>query len=185
MGDVFVSVTGGGGLVFLDGATTGIVAPGVIRGVTPGTHTIRVDEGCKTGTTDVTVRLDLPAAQKVTVLPYQIVRSTLELAPKPVKAAKGPHAPVDWRRVGLDAAVTTEAPPGAAPAPTATPAPGRPGPRMAPIRAAYGCATATPPGVRATPTASATSSPCEHIMVVTNELCSHHPSRAAPARAAP
>jgi hypothetical protein len=338
VGDVFVSVTGGGGLVFLDGATTGIIAPGVIRGVPPGTHTIRVDEGCKTGTTDVTVRvnaiervtlaltpgtgtvkveatppeaevtdggvrlgagsfgpvplgcgthtlvatapgrqtvtytvevslrghvdvrLDLPAAaigsiaitptpfeaevfvdgatkgtgpmtvdglsagvhtvsasldgylpaeQKVTVLPYQIVRSTLELAPKPVKAAKGPRAPEYWGRVGLDAgvsaaaigfgiagyfqydravdnyatyadltyadepenfyanevaaprtlsyafigasaasavtagvlwattkpkpaAVTTEAPPGAAPAPTATPAPGSPGPRMAP-----------------------------------------------------
>ncbi len=64
-GDVFVSVTSGGGLVFLDGATTGILAPGVVSGVSPGIHTVRVDDGCKTATADVTVRVN--AVERVTL----------------------------------------------------------------------------------------------------------------------
>jgi hypothetical protein len=65
VGDVFVSVEAGGGLIFLDGATTGIVAPGVVRGVSPGAHTLRVDDGCRTATAGVTVRVN--AVERVTL----------------------------------------------------------------------------------------------------------------------
>jgi hypothetical protein len=67
VGDVFVTVPDGGGLIFLDGATTGIVAPGVVHGVPTGNHTIRVDDACRTGSADVTVRAN--AVERVTVTP--------------------------------------------------------------------------------------------------------------------
>lgn len=57
-GDIYVAVDNGGGLIFLDGSPTSIVAPGVLQGVSAGKHSVRVDDRCRTGTADVTVRVN-------------------------------------------------------------------------------------------------------------------------------
>ncbi|MFZ5476472.1 MAG: PEGA domain-containing protein [Myxococcota bacterium] len=57
VGDVFVNAEAGG-VVFIDGHATGIPTPGMLQGVPAGSHTIRVDKGCLTGTADVAVRVN-------------------------------------------------------------------------------------------------------------------------------
>ena len=44
------------GTVFVDGVQTAFLAPGMIRDLPAGPHTVRVDHGCRTASVDLTVR---------------------------------------------------------------------------------------------------------------------------------
>jgi hypothetical protein len=83
-GDVYVTVTGsGGGVIFIDGATTGVSAPGMVRGVAIGPHSVRVDDGCRTATADLSVRAN--AIERLNV-DLQVGLSTISVVTDPAGA---------------------------------------------------------------------------------------------------
>lgn len=82
-GDVYVLTSNGGGAIFLDGETTGVTAPGVVKGVPAGTHTIRVDEGCRSATADLSVRTNAVERVELTLAPGS---GTLTVAATPITA---------------------------------------------------------------------------------------------------
>lgn len=68
VGDVYVNAEAGA-VILVDGAPTGILAPGLVQGVAAGAHTISAERGCRTGTVDVAVRPNAVERAEVAMKP--------------------------------------------------------------------------------------------------------------------
>ncbi len=82
-GDVYVGSTPAGARILVDGQDTGLVTPNLVRGLSPGKHSVRVEGACADGSVEVDVQAGLIARAEMPLVP---ATARLELITAPAGA---------------------------------------------------------------------------------------------------